>query len=138
MASLKKRENKKVAGIAPMPYQSFFFGEDFTEKPCFCLQYLHPRYNVAHCSDEQKIALISTLERLSSIKWIDIEASQRHGLGSEKIARDAIRPDIPASVPRAVTFLAIRFAGLAPMIGFRERNIFHIVFLDSQFNVYAH
>jgi hypothetical protein len=121
-ARIRAKGYKGGSHIAPS-YSSFFFDEKFEEKPCFCFQYLHPKYTSAACTDEQKLALVSTLEKLSALTWIQIESMHRHGLGSEKISRDAIRPDIPAAVPKGATFLAIRFAGLAPMIGFRERNI---------------
>jgi hypothetical protein len=138
MGGIKQRGDKKITGIGLSPYKLFFSGDVFTEKPCFCFQYIHPKYNAASCTDKQIVALVHTLEKLSTITWIDIEGSHRHGLGTEKIERNAIRPDIPGNIPKDATFLAIRFSGLAPMIGFRERNIFHIVFFDSRFEVYKH
>jgi hypothetical protein len=139
MGHIKNRKDKKSGRIDPSPpYYTYFSNKEFTEKPCFCFQYIHSGYNVSACTDDQKIALVHTLERLSTITWIDIEGSHRHGLGAEKIIRDAIRPSIPTTIPKDADFLAIRFAGKAPMIGFRERNIFHIVFLDSKFSVYDH
>jgi hypothetical protein len=138
MRQIKRRKDKKSLLIKPISYDSFFSGEEFTEKPCFCFQYLHPKFTSKNCSDEQKSGLLLTFEKLSGLRWIEIEASPRHGLGTEKIVRTSIKPDIPKIVPRDATFIAIRFAGLAPIIGFREKNIYHIVFIDAHFNVYDH
>jgi hypothetical protein len=138
MGHIKKRKDKKSSLIKPTSYELFFTGEGFTEKPCFSFQYLHPKFTSSACSEVQKSGLLFTFEKLSVLRWVEIEASPRHGLGTEKIARTSIKPDIPAAVPRDATFLAIRFSGLAPMVGFRERNIFNIVFIDAHFNVYDH
>jgi hypothetical protein len=139
MGHIKKRKDKKSTHISPPPpYHTYFFYKEFAGKPCFCFQYIHSEYNSSVCTDEQKIALVHTLEKLSALTWVDIEGSHRHGLGAEKITKSSIHPTIPNTVPHDAVFLAIRFAGKAPMIGFRERNIFHIVFLDSKFSVYDH
>jgi len=138
MGHVKKRKDKSSPLIKPASYDSFFSGESFTEKPCFCFQYLHPGFTSSECSDDQKSGLLLTFEKLSGLRWVEIESSPRHGLGSEKIERKSIKPGIPKAVPKEATFLAIRFSGLAPMVGFREKNIFHIVFIDAKFNVYDH
>jgi hypothetical protein len=138
MGRIKKREEKSSPLIKPSEYKSYFSNENFTERPCFCFQYLHPKYTSAECSDEQKSLLLHALEKYSTLRWVEIRDSPRHGLGSEKIERNAIKPNIPPSIPKEATFLAFRFAGLAPMVGFRENNIFHIVFIDAHFDVYDH
>ena len=138
MGRLKKRSDKNSPLIKPIPYGSFFSGESFTEKPCFCFQYLHQGFTSSQCSNDQKSGLLLTFEKLSTLRWVEIESSHRHGFGAEKIERKSIKPNIPNIVPKNATFLAIRFSGLAPIVGFRERNIFHIVFIDAKFNVYDH
>ncbi|GAB6393517.1 MAG: hypothetical protein MdMp014T_2890 [Treponematales bacterium] len=138
MKGPKKREYKTAPGISAPSYAGFFSGDDFTRRPCFSFQNTHPRYGAASCDEKQRSDLCLTLERLSALTWTDIEGAHRHGLGAEKISRDAIKPDLPGGVPKSATLLAIRFSGKAPMIGYRERNIFHIVFLDGHFSVYNH
>jgi hypothetical protein len=133
---IKKREDK--GKIPAKSYSNFFTGADFAEKPCFCFQYIHRNYNSGICDERRLKDLVNTLEKLSQLTWLQIESSQRHGLGAEKIDLNAIKPGIPGNVPKGITLLAIRFSGKCPMIGFRERNVFHILFLDPKFEVYNH
>lgn len=70
--------------------------------------------------------------------WRDIIGAPRHGLGTEKIARAALRVPIPSGVTEDVTFLAIRFSALKPMIGYRDGRTFQVLFLDHTFDAYNH
>ncbi|MBI2919195.1 MAG: hypothetical protein HYY01_14565 [Chloroflexi bacterium] len=70
--------------------------------------------------------------------WRDINLAPRHGLGTEKIERSALRVPIPPDITDDVDFLAMRFSGRKAMVGFREQNIFHIVILDHNFTAYDH
>jgi hypothetical protein len=133
-----KFEKAKEGLVTADNYRLFFLDGDFADYPCFSFYYIHNKYNVTSCQESQRADLSMTLQKLSTLRWVDIESAHRHGLGSEKIARDSIKPGIPDAVPKEPVLLAIRFSGKAPMIGFRERNIFHIVFLDHNFTVYDH
>ncbi|MDR2898320.1 MAG: hypothetical protein LBU99_05830 [Spirochaetaceae bacterium] len=133
-----KKTTNEHKGITSADYKQLFHDANFAERPCFSFHYIHNKYSVTSCQERQKADLAETFQKLGSLRWVDIESSHRHGLGSEKIARNAIIPAIPESVPKDTALLAIRFSGKAPMIGFRERNIFHIVFLDHNFTVYSH
>jgi hypothetical protein len=70
--------------------------------------------------------------------WNDIIQADRHGFGREKIARKAIRPPIPLHITEDVTFIALRFSGLKPMIGYQQGRTFQILWFDCDFNVYDH
>lgn len=59
-------------------------------------------------------------------------------LGAEKIARSAIRAPIPAGITEDVTFLAIRYHGMRPILGYRDGRTFHLLFIDHSFSVYDH
>jgi hypothetical protein len=106
--------------------------------PIFCLRYLAPPFCVTSCERQEQAAFSVTLKRLSTMTWSQIRNSPRHGLGSEKIGRAAIRASIPSGITDDVDFLAIRFNGLAPMVGFRSNQVFHIVWLDRAFTLYDH
>ena len=106
--------------------------------PAFCLRLLVPDYCLTRCNDEQKIAFADTLYQLSRRSWIEIRGSGRHGAGTEKIDRASIKAAIPPSVTPDVVLLAFRFWKKAPMVGFRDGRIFHIVWLDRDFSLYDH
>jgi hypothetical protein len=106
--------------------------------PVFCLRYLSPPFCVTDCQPNEQAAFALTLRRLSALTWQQIKGAPRHGLGTEKISRTSIRAPIPAGITEDVDFLAFRFNGKAPMVGFRSNQVFHVVWLDRVFTLYEH
>ncbi|MEK8022122.1 MAG: hypothetical protein VSS75_035035 [Candidatus Parabeggiatoa sp.] len=92
--------------------------------PAFSLRHLDKKQGLASCNQEQKAALIETIHKLSQLTWNQIYSSNRHGSGCEKIARNSIKVPIPQHIPDDANFLAFRFYGMAPMIGYRDGSIF--------------
>ena len=95
-------------------------------------------YSVDCCDSDHRAALTARLFKLSQMTWMDIRQAPRHGLGSEKIARHNLRPGIPKKVTDDADFLALRYNGLHPMVGFRNGRVFNIVFIDHTMDVYPH
>ncbi len=62
----------------------------------------------------------------------------RHGLGYERIEKNAIKCGIPSVVPDDTDLIAFRFAGNAPMVGYRKERTFFILWLDRDFTLYDH
>lgn len=108
--------------------------------PIFSFECMKPGngYSVDCCEQEHRSALASRLFKLSQMTWLDIKNSHKHGLGTEKIARNAIRAPIPGKVTEDADFLALRYNGRAAMVGYRDGRIFYIVFLDHSFDLYDH
>ena len=59
--------------------------------------------------------------------WQEIINVPRHGLGHEIIPND-----------ESVNILAFRFSGQKPMVGYRQENVFYIIWLDRNFTLYDH
>lgn len=93
---------------------------------------------IVDCTAQEKCALIDTLWQLTQRRWIDLMLAGRHGSGCEKIARSAIEAPIPSQLTEDTTFLAFRFHGLAPMVGYRDGRVFHVVWIDRAFRAYRH
>lgn len=112
------------------------------EPPVFCLRYMHSDYSVRSCTKEDRASFADTLYELSQLSWAQLRLSHRHGKGYEKIPHNQLRVPLPQSliVTEDVNFIAFRFAGLKPMIGFRDRDgrTFRIIYLDPHFEVYNH
>ena len=105
--------------------------------PIFCFKHLHKDYDLDQCTDSEKKSLMEKLVKLSQLSWIDIQNSPRHGLGTEKIAINAIKPNCPEFITEDVSFLlALRFDGKKPILGHRNKFIFHVLFIDRDFAVY--
>ena len=107
--------------------------------PVFCLKYLQDNYGLDSCSRDEQASFAKALRKRSSMTWREIWAANRHGLGAEKINRNSIKAPIPRDITEDVDFfVAIRFCGRAPMVGYRIKDVFRIVWLDSKFEVYPH
>jgi hypothetical protein len=98
---------------------------------CFSLQYTVPGFCVADCDHDQKIAFANTLLQLGKRTWLQILQDGKHGSGSEKIAKKQMKVGIPAHVSEDQEFFTVvRFFGKCPMIGYVDRGVYFIVWLD--------
>lgn len=95
-------------------------------------------YSVNCCDADNQAAASRRLFMLSKMKWREIQNAPRHGLGTEKIARHSIKAPIPQGISEDVTFLAIRYNGFRPMLGYRDGRTFHVLLLDHSFDAYDH
>ena len=82
--------------------------------------------------------MIQQIGLLSRMTWQEIYQAPRHGLGAEKIAQSAIRPALPSLLTEDIGLIALRFSGRKPMVGFRDTNVFRLLWLDHDFSVYDH
>lgn len=111
---------------------------DNIEYPIFCFRYLHKNFDLSNCTNDDKKALIERICKLSQMSWLEIQMADRHGLGSEKIKQSALKTTIPKHISKDIDFLALRFNGLKPIVGYKNGFIFHICFIDSKFTLYNH
>lgn len=129
---LKGVKGKRITYIVPDTVP------DTQKRPLFSFHYLQDAYCISRCTREEKAGFADTMRTLSKLTWNEIRLAPRHGLGSEKIERNSIRASIPSNITDDATFLAIRFHRMKPMVGFRESNIFHIVWFDKSLSLYDH
>jgi hypothetical protein len=85
-----------------------------------------------------KQLLPEKIRRMSRMTWLELRQADRHGMGSEKIERGAIKRPIPAHISEDVPLLAFRFSGKKPMVGYRMLGTFHIIWFDCKFTLYDH
>lgn len=107
--------------------------------PKFSFRYLRADYCITRCTNEERLAFVDRMYRLSKLTWADLRQSPRHGLGYEKIDRDRIRSTIPAGITEDINFIAFRFHANAPMVGYRaDDGTFYVVWFDRDFSLYDH
>ena len=106
--------------------------------PVFSFVYMQDTYHFSKCSQSDQSAFTGKLIELSHLTWQDIELASRHGCGKEIIARSAIKVSVPNCVKEDTNLIALRFSGKKPMVGFRERNVFHVLWIDRDFTLYNH
>lgn len=108
--------------------------------PKFCLAHIVRGTCCVDCLDQAgRAAFAATLQKLASLTWRDIMQAPRKGSGTEWITRESIRPRIPDRFQDAPKFMALRYAGKLPMVGVRDRDVFHVLWIERVFNdVYDH
>lgn len=111
-----------------------------THHPIFSLQYLSTdhKFSFDSCNKDQKVKFADTLYKLSRLTWAQIQQTDRHALGTEKISRASIKPPIPSHITEDVNFLAFRFDDKAPIVGYRGNDVFHIIWIDRLYKLYDH
>lgn len=106
--------------------------------PVFSLRHTCKEYCLSKCTAEEKSAFADTLYKLSQLTWAELRSEGRLKIGSEKIKHSSMKTAIPPIVSPEVPLLAFRFCGKAPMIGFRDKDVFHILWFDRDFTAYRH
>lgn len=96
-----------------------------------------------HCltalSQEHKAMFADAIFRRKNMTWGEVLRAPKHGLGSEKINIKCIKSAIPAFITEDVdTLLAIRYHGKCPMVGYRMRQTFFVIWFDPNFTLYDH
>ncbi len=99
--------------------------------------HVRDKYRLDECEQEEKLAFVKKMIELSNLTWLQIMNAPRHGLGTEKIQR--IEGDtLPSSIREDTQLLALRFFGMKPMVGFRDNDIFHVLWFDRDCSLYSH
>jgi hypothetical protein len=106
--------------------------------PVFCFQHLQKKYCISKCQKNEKAALADRLKLIGQNTWGALRNAPRHGLGYEIIKRSKITASIPDVVTQDTKIIAFRFCALAPVVGFRNNRIFHVLWLDRAFTLYDH
>jgi len=104
----------------------------------FSLRHLQKNYCFSACQPEEKQALAESFFKRRDMTWLSISKEPKHGLGFEKINRKSLNVKVPSIVPEDANILSFRFKGKAPMVGYKENNLFYILWLDRDFTVYPH
>ena len=72
--------------------------------------------------------------------WVEIQSSNRHGAGHEKIKQDSIKVNLPEDTPSDRNFLSFRLGGgkNKVIIGYRIDKLFYVVWIDTKGKIYEH
>lgn len=107
--------------------------------PIFCFKHLSKTHGLDRCTNAEKAAFIERLSKLSGMTWNQIQFAPKHGLGSEKITVESIKPGLPDFLSSDVGFLfAYRFDGKKPFVAHKSGTILHVLYIDNKLDVYSH
>lgn len=128
-----KPHSGKSANIEPPPNYDLM-------PPVFSLEKIvSSDYCFSVLTKEHKLAFAESMFKRRTLTWRQLKSLDKHGLGYEKIPSGIIRTSIPASISSDLeNFLAFRYHGRCPMIGFRDKNVFFVLWFDHDFSVYNH
>ena len=111
---------------------------DDKRPPKFCLEFLSKDFCISACTKNEKAAFADRLREMSSLTWEQLRHAPRDKQGYEQIAHSAIRAGLPKHITEDTKLLAFRCFGKAPMVGYRDKSVFHIIWFDREFKLYKH
>ena len=108
--------------------------------PVFSLERLQTGDFCLQCLDQEgKAFFADAIFRRKSNTWREIKQMPRHGLGFEKIDKKSISAPMPSFItPDVNHFLSFRFHGKRPMVGYRQNEVFYVLWFDKNFSLYDH
>jgi len=136
---------KKKSFKSPVPNKSSKFTVPDTPNynnmpPLFSLEKIvGDDYCFSKLDDTDKKQFAESIFKRKNINWKDIYTLNRHKLGVETIPKNKIKASLPSFITEDMNeFLVFRFSGKKPMVGYREKNIFYVLWFDKNFTLYEH
>lgn len=110
--------------------------DDF--KPVFSFHYMpYGQKNcLSKCDKKSRSSVVNKLVRLSQKTWDAIKSEPKEGLGWEIIPRDQFKVSLPKNITPEVPIIVFRFSDSGRMAGFRDKDIYHIVLVSPNHNLY--
>jgi hypothetical protein len=135
MGRIKKQKPKQgnlVKSVEPINYDQL--------PPIFSLEKIQQgKYCLSSLDQEHKAMFSEAIYRRKSTPWNEIKRLDRQGLGTEKIPKSSIKAAIPKFITEDVNdFLVFRYKGKNPMVGYRQRDVFFVLWFDHDFTLYNH
>ena len=130
----------KVPGMTKSINPSLVISLSNIDYPLFSYKYLQ---NVSF--NKQKDAsffheFICRLHQYSTLGWQEKQTSGRHSFGFEYLPQTKMKHSLPTIITPDVDLMILRSSNdNKALVGFREWNIFHIIFIEANFNdIYDH
>jgi hypothetical protein len=130
--STNKSKNNLVKSVEPPNYDNdpLLISLEKIQSGKYCLSAL---------DESNKAMFAMAIFRRKSLTWREIKQARRHELGSEKMPKAQIKATIPTFITDDLKdFLVLRYNGRNPMVGYREKNIFFVLWFDHNFSLYKH
>lgn len=106
--------------------------------PLLSLRHLQPGFGIKDLSAEAAHAFVDKWAQRSQFTWGELRTHQRHGLGSEKLPSNKIKPYIPEHL-RQDHYLVYRHLGNHACVGFLQNDVFCVVWIEKEYaDLYDH
>jgi hypothetical protein len=135
---LKERERNRGSkkGIIATPLASA--GSSDGERPVFSFHHLSDDHSVTICEQREQADVALALERRSQFTWRQLRQMPREKLGYERIRRQSLSAPVPGYFTEDEVPIAFRMADRGRLVGFRQDATFHVVWVDTKLELYAH
>ena len=132
----KNKKPKRIKPVETKPAKNY-------DKACFRISMEHALcsgpFSFRELDKEHKAAFADSVYSRSKLTWVTLKKSDRHALGYEKIPLRQIRGQKPRVLtPDVEDVIAFRFHGRAPMVGYRDEDIFYVIWFDPGYKLYPH
>ena len=108
--------------------------------PVFSFKHLQD-VSFVECKDAKFFkGFLKRLKRYSELGWKQMATDKKHGYGWEILPQESMKPKLPKFVTPEVDLMVLRASNdNKALVGFREWNVFHVLFIEAQFNdIYQH
>lgn len=131
-------KKKKIKKVDDQPHIHRGVIKDY---PIFCFKYLQNK-SIKDCNNYKFFYdFLIRLQKLSELGWKEINKSNKHSYGTEKIPVKSIKPNLPSIITDDVEELTVFRANgnNLPFLGIEKPGLFHIVFIETKFgDIYDH
>jgi len=114
---------------------------DYSKKPpIYSLERLQQgKYCLSSLQKDDKAAFADSIWKRRTITWNDLNRCNRHKLGYEKITTNSIKAPLPPFITEdEQNLIVFRYHNMKPMVGYRDKDIFYILWFDHDFTLYNH
>jgi len=140
---MAKGKKQRIAKTTPNKGKRFDAQDtpDWNEHPpIFSLEKVQSgKYCFSQLPDKCKIAFATAQFSRRNHTWKEISQMPKHGYGTEKIPKNQIKATIPSFItPEVKDFQVLRYHENRPMVGYRKRDVFYILWFDHNYSLYDH
>lgn len=117
---------------------------DLSKNTIFCFKYIDHKYDVEKLCGRgiqpklQKY-FIKKIQKISQIDKGTVQSDDKRGFGYENLSVTNLKEIFPVLSTRDVQEVSVfRFGGEGRIIGYYNKNVFHILFIDPKLELYNH
>lgn len=136
----KKQSKSLNDSFAHSPIQKP--SNDDNDTLVFSFRDLQDEYDFSQdcCTDQVRKDLLSSLRRLSQTTWDDLITRDKKNGGSELINKSEIKAGLPSFITDDYEkLIVVRFNSQSSrLIGYRQGNVFYVLFIDVKLTLYDH
>lgn len=108
--------------------------------PLFSLEKVQSgSYCLSSLDQQNKAHFAEAIFKRKNLSWQELIQTNRHGLGIEKLPVSSVKEPVPRFITDEVKhFEVFRYHDRKAMVGYRQKNVFYVLWFDHNFTLYNH